>query len=793
MTAARQPDPPRSETIMLDGLKGPVEIDVDRWGIAHIRAGCRDDLFLAQGFNAARDRLWQIDLWRKRGLGLLAADFGPGYLEQDRAARLFLYRGDMAAEWAAYGEDAQAICTAFVAGVNARVARVLAGDDPLPQEFALLDTRPAPWAPEDVVRIRSHCLTRNALSEVLRATLIDRASPAADALRVRLEPDTDIAPDPALPLAATPPEVLDLFRLAMAPVTFSHERLAATLQEAPRWRKVDALNEVVRDAAATEGSNNWAVSGVRTATGRPILAMDPHRLHAIPALRYLVHLSMPGFDAIGGGEPAVPGISYGHNGRIGFSITIFGADQEDVCVYDTAPDDPQRYRYGEGHESLHTVDEAIAVRGHPDQTVTLEFTRHGPVIHRDPAAGRAIALRTVWSEPGSAPYMASLQVMRAGDFEGYRKALRGWGTPSTNHVYADAQGHIGWQAVGKTPIRPNWNGLLPVCGDGSHEWAGFVPPDQLPWSFDPPEGFIATANEFNLPPAWQQEGRPPIGHEWLDPSRAQRIREVLRDQPAHTLEMSCRLQNDILSIPARRVLAVLARLPLTAAAAPAARHLAAWDCVATAASSPAALFEVWMTAHLRPALFARVADPALHPLMLPGDVQAVLQMLEAPDHGLQGGAHALAALVSQTLAAAWDDLGRRFGADPAGWRWGALHRLDLRHAASPLAGDGRLDLPVMELGGTASTPNYAVYRPGDFGVTTGPSIRLVLDVGDWDRSVFVAFPGQSGDPGSPHYRDLAEDWRDGVYHPLAYSRAAVAAVTAHRIALVPAAAGGAAT
>lgn len=773
------------------GLSAPVEIAVDRFGLAHIRAENRDDLFFAQGYNAARDRLWQIDLWRKRGLGLLAADFGPGYLAQDQASRLFLYRGDMAAEWAAYAPDAEEICTAFVRGINAYLAEVEAGRAPLPVEFARMDTRPARWQAADVVRIRSHCLTRNALSEVIRAHVLSHGgsqAARADALRRQILPPVDPVGAPDLDLSSIPLAVLDSFKLATAAVSFSPERLAARLEDAGRWRVLNALGDVVQ-AAESEGSNNWAVGPSRTATGRPIMAMDPHRTHTLPSVRYLVHLSMPGFDAIGAGEPAVPGISMGHNGQIAFSLTIFGADQEDVYVYDTAPDAPDRYRHGDGWLQMDAVEERFTVRGHPDQRCTLRFTRHGPVLHEDPANRRAYALRTVWSDPGAAPYMASLSIMRATTHDSYREALRGWGTPSINHVYADVTGTIGWQAVGATPLRPNWNGLLPVPGDGRYEWAGYRSLEELPSSVDPAKGFVATANEMNLPFGWNHAA-PGIGFEWIDKSRSERIHSVLGSQPAHTLEHSCALQNDLYSTTAARGCAVLMAAQLGARDAEAARaHLAGWDHVMAATSSPAALFEIWITRHLTPALTSAFgADGALAKLLEPADIQSLTDVLERPEAWFEGDADArLNAILDRTLSEAWRDCLATLGPDPVAWQWGRVHRLSLTHALAPVCPDlPGLRLAPMELGGSGSTPMYAVYRPSDFETITGPSVRMVLDVGAWDNSLFVNNPGQSGDPASSHYADLQRDWLTGGYKPLSYSRAAVDAVTETLIVLEPA-------
>jgi penicillin amidase len=540
-----------TERLSLPGLEAPVEIAVDRWGIAHIRADSESDLFFAQGFNAARDRLWQIDLWRKRGLGLLAADFGPGYLAQDWASRLFLYRGDMDAEWAAYGPDARAICAAFTRGINAYIELVSAETDRLPPEFAALGTRPAPWQPEDVVRIRTHGWMRNAASELLRAHVMTRADHRTDLLRMNLEPPaTPFVPE-GMDLASVPVGALDLYKLAIAPVTFSESRLAATIAEAWDWTRVAASGDIVR--AASSGSNNWALHGSRTSTGRPIVASDPHRPHTVPSLRYLIHLTAPSIDVIGAVEPNFPGVTIGHNGHAAFGLTLFlGPDQEDVYVYQTDGDAPGAYRYRGEWEPMEIVEEGFDVRGAATQTLPLKFTRHGAIVYEHAPERQAVAVRSVWSEPGAAPYGAGLRAMRARTVTEFREALRWWAVPAVNQIYADCGGDIAWIAAGASPVRPNWDGLLPVPGDGRYEWNGFLDPGLLPMEHNPASGFVASANAMNLPADWPHAERP-MGHEWDDPSRARRIDEMLRNRSGHSIRGSSDLQLDVLSIPARGV------------------------------------------------------------------------------------------------------------------------------------------------------------------------------------------------------------------------------------------------
>lgn len=776
----------REEAIELDGLAEPAQIVIDRWGIPHIRAESFGDLFFAQGFNAARDRLWQLDLWRKRGLGLLAADFGPGYLEQDRAARLFLYRGDMGQEWESYAPDARQICERFVAGVNAYVDLCRREPSRLPPEFGLLGTEPAHWRAEDVVRVRSHSWMRNALSEVVRSNILGAGvPPEVDALRQRLQPARDPRPGDGAAVDPLPLDCLDVFKLAITPVSFSPERLAATLDEASRWRKVTPLGDVLRDAAA-QGSNNWAIHGDRTASGRPILASDPHRMHALPSLRYIVHLSSPEFDGIGAGEPALPGICIGHNGVAAFGLTLFfGHDQEDVYVYETHPDDPDSYRYGDEWLPFEIVTEPAALSSRQSTSLTLKFTRHGPVVAEYPDERRAVAIRTVWTAPGTAPYFRSIASMRAQRFEDFRELMKGWGVPAVSQVYADTSGTIGWTAAGFSPVRPNWDGLLPVAGNGSFEWDGYLDPERLPWSCNPGQGYVATANEMNVPANWPG-GPEQFGYEWYEGSRADRIGEVLAASDEHDVAVSRDLQTDVYSKPAERLAALLAHTrPVTAEQTAARQLLLRWDRRVRADSAAAALFELWWSSYLRPVLIRHLVSRAdLVALFGPGDPAGALQVLESPAPLLAQSQRD--ELLLETLEEAYRECSERLGPDASGWTWGSLHAAHFEHPASRVSEQAKaFDVGPIGVGGSDSVPMNMSYRLNDFRLTIGASFRMVIDVGAWDNSVCVNTPGQSGDPRSPHFSDLCPVWAAGDYVPMLYSREAVDAAAEHRIRLNP--------
>ncbi|MER6951899.1 penicillin acylase family protein [Nonomuraea sp. NPDC000554] len=742
------------------GLRQPVELVVDRWGVPHIYAQNTDDLFLAQGFNAARDRLFQIDLWRRRGLGELSAVFGPAYVEQDKATRMFLYRGDMDREWASYGPVAKQAATRFTEGINAYVRRLARNPERTPPEFRRLGYEPALWRPEDVVRIRSHGISKNVYSEVLRSLVVCAGGVKASEALWRLEPERRTVVPEGLDPCAVPMDVLRTYELATRGVVFEN----------------GALRPAPADITGSEGSNSWAISPGRTATGRPILAGDPHRALTAPSLRYVAHLSAPGLDVIGAGEPALPGISMGHNGTVAFGLTIFGADQEDLYVYELDPGDPGRYRYRDGWERFRTTTERVPVAGGAPVDAELLFSRHGPVIKIDRQRNLAYAVRTTWLEPGTSPYFGSMTYMGARDFAEFSAAMSTWGGPPENQVYADTSGNIGWVPGALTPRRGGWDGLLPVPGDGRYEWDGFHDGARLPRSYNPRQGFVASANEFNLPADHPVQ----VGFEWDPPYRKQRIDEVLASSPRSSVEDSIRLQADQVSKPAQHIVRVLGGL---ASADPDTKRalnlLRSYDGVADADSPEAALFETWFSRHLAPAFRRATLPPEVADSIPFTDVRLLADALESPERWFGPGGKAVRDdLLDTTLGSAYREVAGRLGADSRLWRWGALQYTEF---TSPVGAD----VGPFPRGGSAYTVDASSYSPATFQQSSGASFKMVLDVGRWDNSRAVNAPGQSGDPRSPHYRDLAERWRSGEYFPLLYSRDQVDRHAASRITLLP--------
>lgn len=772
--------------IVVSGLESNAEILIDHWGVPHIFAASRRDAFFAQGWNAARDRLWQIDLWRRSGLGEMAAVLGSAYVAQDRATRLFVYRGDMHKEWQAYGDDAKSSIEAFVAGINAYVTATRHDVALLPEEFKLAGYQPALWRADDVVRVRNHGLVMGAMAQVERAQIVCKANfTAADLLRKIAPPWTPIVPE-GLDPCSIPPNVLDQYRLAKKAVVFGESASHAAAVNALDPQQVADDDLSIR----SQGSNNWAISPMKSATGRPILANDPHRGYEVPSLRYIAHLVAPGLNVIGAGEPALPGISIGHNDHIAFGLTVFPITQEDLYVYETNPRNPDEYRYQGKWEPMRTVHESIAVRGGPNSDAELKFTRHGPVLMEDPDHHRAYAVRAAWLDTGAAPYLASLRYLRAQTVQQFAAALKFWGVPSENMVYADTAGKIAWFPVGHAPIRSNSDGLLPLPGDGQYEWGGYLDRDLLPSQIDPARGYIATANELNLPKDYPYRERR-VSFSWSDPARFNRINEVIGGLSKVSIADSQRLQNDYVTLPGRRLIRVLGTITTQdQQLRQIVRWLQAWDNQVTTESPQAALYEIWVSHHLGSAVTAQAIPRVPESLResASGSSQTIVELMEHPDKRLGPDPQGMRdELMLRSLAAAVEETTQRLGADRSRWQWGKLSTALFEHALSPLADDAQrrmMNVGPAPKAGDGNVVGSASYRSKDFRLRDGAAFRMVLDVGDWDNSVAVNSPGQSGDSSSPHYQDLFPLWLSGQYFPLAYSRSAVEKATESRIQLV---------
>jgi penicillin amidase len=804
--AAQIPGDARSEELRLPGLDRPVEILKDRWGIAHIYAETEHDLFFAQGWSAARDRLFQLETWRRQATGTVAEILGPREIDRDRGARLFRYRGDLEQELRHYHPRGVEIIQAFVDGINAYVQMAL--DDPSLQsvEFRMLGIEPGFWTPEVVIS-RHQGLLGNITREVTVGRAVAALGPDAVRAATIFEPHQPILDiDPAVDREHfLENDVIGLYNAFRGSVDFRPEDVAPEYRARGDDRDgaggagfsgeggagspntaADEWTSTGYDESEDYGSNNWILDGTRTASGYPLMANDPHRVQAAPSLRYWVHLVGPGWNVIGGGEPVLPGVSIGHNEYGAWGLTVFRTDGEDLYTYQLNPDDPDQYRYDGGWETMTVVLDTIPVRGQAPEIIEHRYTRHGPVTLHDPEAGIAYAVRAAWLEPGGAPYLASLRMDQATNWEEFREACTWSNIPGENMVWAGRDGTIGWQSVGIAPIRRNFSGLVPVPGDGRYEWDGFLPMQAKPHVVNPWEGYFGTANS-NL------TGRDfpyldAIAFEWTEPFRWLRLTEVLESGRRFNMTDMMELQTDELSIPARTLVPFLEHAePGSAAARSARERLLDWDFVLDMNSVTAGIYVAWerrLTANLYEALIPESQRRYIRSVPMRLQIQAVT----APDGRF--GADPMRGrneLLARSLDEAVEWLSDRFGPDPADWVYGqpGFKHVRLRHPLGEAVNDewrDRLEVGPMPRGGYSYTLNANGMGNNQ---TSGASFRIIVDTGDWDAAVGMNNPGQGGHPDHPHYRDLFESWATDQFHPVFYSRERVESVTGERLLLEP--------
>jgi len=720
-----------SGEMRLPGLRDAVEVVRDRWGVPHIYARNSDDLFLAQGYVMAQDRLWQMEMWRRQREGRLAEVLGPSAVARDRTARMLKYRGPMDdREWTSYHPEGKRIFTAFAAGVNAFITERVKN---LPVDFVLTGITPEPWTAETLV-LRSATFG-DASNELALARSVARLGVA--------EANKQRAPDPFEELKV--PDGLDVSTIDDAVTTGrgggGGAIRPAILEPYRSWVGRGTLDAGDPAAIRDPGSNNWVVTGALSATGKPVVANDPHREVGNPSLRYIVHLVAPGWNVIGAGEAPFVGVALGHNERVAWGLTIVGTDQEDVYVEEMNPANPNEVRWQSGWEPLRIVREEIRVKGQAPETVELKFSRHGPVFYQDRARHRAYALRSALLEPGTAAYLGGLRLSQTRNCREFLDEAMYWKAPTENLICGDVDGNISWQASALTPKRgaagTTWSGRLPVPGNGAYEWDGFR--RDLPRELNPSRGFIATANNNIHPRGYT----PPIMFKTstnVEFDRITRLLQMIQPGRRYTLDDHRRMQLDAVSLRARSEIPLFSGWTASAPDVERARALiAAWDSTLARDSAAAALYSAWRTA---------------------SSVQERSATRPAGERKPQHEA---------SLTRAIAELSRTQGPDWNGWRWGRMHT---RAFAHPFVAP--FDLPTVE-------------RPGGAGAVAadGASYREILDVADWDRSIVTNVPGQSGQPESPYYGNLLPLWAEDKYFPLVYSRARVDQEKAQVLKLVP--------
>jgi penicillin amidase len=437
--------PASSQDLKFPGLTSTVEVIKDQWGVSHIYAQNEHDLFFAQGYVAATDRMWQFELWRRQATGTLAELVGVSALKHDLGARLFKFRGNLEQEYAHYHPHGKSIIAAFTDGINARVAEIQKDTSMLPFELKLLKSTVGKWTPE-IVLSRHAGIAGNVISELNYGRQVHNMGEDKTRELNWFHPTRTPESEPKLTLEKgvdgedLNQNILELYNAYKSPVKFGKEdKSVGAAFDFQKWYETEK---------EYTGSNNWAVTGDLSESGFPMLASDPHRTQATPALRYWMHLHAPGWNVVGAGEPTLPGVSIGHNDYGAWGLTIARTDNEDLYVYEINPANPLQYKYKGQWMNMTVINDTIQVKGRNPEIVKMKFTRHGPVVFEDALKHKAYAVRAGWLDVGSAPYLASLRMNQSKSWDEFRDACSYSRLPGLNMVWADRRGHIGWQIVG---------------------------------------------------------------------------------------------------------------------------------------------------------------------------------------------------------------------------------------------------------------------------------------------------------------------------------------------------------
>jgi penicillin amidase len=770
--------------LMVPGLKRPVRIERDVYGIPSIKAENQADLLFALGFVHAQDRLWQLETHRRIGAGRLAEAFGEGAFDSDRFLRALGVRRAAAAQWARADAATRDALQAYAAGANAVIRTQLRARPP---EMLILGVQPEDWDPVDSLAwaiMMAWDLGGNWGSELLRLRL---------AMKLPLDRINELLPPypGEKPLATT--DYVALLRGLKLDAGTTTAALDGALERLAAAAPLSGVEGA--------GSNNWVVAGSHTTTGKPLLANDPHLKLSTPALWYFVRLEAPGLRVAGASMPGLPLVVLGQNDSIAWGFTNTGPDVQDLYLERFKPDDPSQVQTPDGWAPLKSFTETIHVKGRPDVTITVRESRHGPLISDagilDDLLGpkgkpaHAIAMRWTALDADVDAVGVGLAMTQATSVVGFIDAAKGWIAPMQNMVVADRDGHIGWISPGRVPLRRPDNdlrGLVPAPGwDARYDWAGWLPTDALPQDRDPARGWIATANQRVVAADYPHF----LTSEWALPYRQQRIEHLLDARPRHSIDDLRAMQSDVKSLAAAKLLPWLQRAqadhPLAAAARQA---IEGFD--GTMAADRAAPLILWSwQRHLTQLVFADELGPVYERLIagrtLRDALDGVLERNDAwwCDDKATPAVETCTMLADRALALALDELRAAQGDDVSRWLWGRAHQARAEHRpfsrVKALARWFELRAPV---GGDSFTVNVSrvLYKPD---ATTGelyldehgPSLRALYDLGKPAQSRFMHSSGQSGIPWSKWYQSFVQSWVQVDYVPVWNSEPPVGTLT----------------
>jgi penicillin amidase len=765
-------------TLQITGIKDSVEVIRDRWGVPHIFAKNETDLMFAQGFVHAQDRLWQMDFQRRLVAGRLAEVLGEVALPLDRWMRILGMRRAAEQDAALIPDHIRSLFDAYIAGVNAWIAK---RHDPL--EFSLLRYQPEPWTAVDTLswaKTMAWSLSVNWESELLRAQLIARLGPE---LAAELEPDT----------ASDEPYVI--------PPGADYSNIGQTASDRAR-----AARPFTGPAGQHGvGSNNWVLSGSHTASGKPILANDMHLQMSIPAIWHENHLVAGDLVLTGVTFPGVPGIVSGHNQHVAWGFTNGFPDVQDLYMEHLSRTEQGQVRYEYQGQWLDAEvhHEPIQIKGGKTVDQEVIITRHGPIINQlapDLSGETPLALR--WTAYDPEQLLKALYGMnRAKNCLEFREALQDWGTPSQNTVYADTQGNIAYTLTGKVPIRARGDGRVPVPGwTGEYEWSGFIPFDEMPQLYNPPQGYIATANNRQVDATYPYF----LSNDYISANRALRINELIKANPKIDIAYIQEMHFDQLSPHARGIAAMVGALetddPELLAVVEAMRK---WDGDLSPTSPEASLYEVFYRRLILLITSPKLGDLAIRYLGK-GPTPVLGESSIFGERAFEWLLHTLRQqksdwleseeikqrtdLMLVALRQAVDELKGRFGAPVENWAWGKLHKIRFAHilgSVKPI--DLIFNRGPYPVGGDSNTIWNTSTGYHDLGkdAMVGPPFRYIADLGDLEHCLGLLAPGQSGHPFSRHYADQLKSWFNRGYHPMVVNRQALEGVKEDKLVLVP--------
>lgn len=779
-----------TETLNVAGLKESVIVRRDARGISYIDAKSDADLYFTQGFVTASDRLWQMDLYRRVARGQTAELFGKLTLEEDKRWRRFGFSNVVAETYKNFPAESRRIVDDYARGVNAYIATL--DEKTLPPEFQILRYRPSEWLATDslvVGAIINDGLSTTWQTDLLRASFADLPREKYDKLFMERTPDDVLVVGRDAEIQSSKfkiqsrrgesritndelqkNEIQNLKSKIKNPIDAS---LLAFAAEDARIRK-SSLERIGFYQEGNAMSNNWVVSGKRTADGKPLLANDPHLPATAPSVWYLTHLSTGDSRVSGVTFSGVPGVVLGHNENIAWGATNLGPDVQDL--YAETFNDKNQYKTQNGWQDARVRREEIKVRKNllspetTNETLDVFETRNGVVISEQ--AGKKYALKWTALDAKNDSFTAFLRLNRARNWDDFRAALATYGGATQNFVYADVKGNIGYYGAGRIPVRRTGDGAVPYDGaSDAGDWTSFIPFEDLPNSYNPPENLIVTANQRVAGDSYKYF----LTHSWASPYRAKRIYELLRANPKLTVNDFKNIQNDIYSIPYSNF--ARETVKLGAASKESLNVLQSWDGKMAADSKGALLTNEIGRVFVRKILIANIGEPRAERLgwgNLTSFVDWVIR--EKPAAWLPKEFKDYRELMIASDKEARENLTKRYGADESKWVWGAAARANFAHplAAAPLVG-GLFAVESFGQNGNGTTPN----------VGASVSMRHVTAPGNWDATLHGIALGESGDPKSPHYKDQLESWKSGDTQSFPFTKPAVEAAAKRVILMKP--------